>query len=170
VCTLSLHLFDLTTRLTFRKATDVSANLHNKVSKSISITEALLDVTDKGAVHAARFLKEMHDQKEIEGKTSSERSQQSPLIASADDPNSRQASRPFITTSKTQPKTPRSAILHSSTVPIADLRTKLAERKSTERSLKANLSLISSVTSTSDLRSTVDALKTQKEGLLERLT
>jgi hypothetical protein len=28
----------------------------------------LLDVTDRGAVHAARFLKEMDDRKEIEGK------------------------------------------------------------------------------------------------------
>jgi predicted metal-dependent hydrolase len=92
------------------------------------------------------------------------------LISSADKSNSGQASRPFTTASKTQPKTPRSAILHSSTVPIADLRTRLAERKSTERSLKVDLSLLSSVTSTSDLRSTVDALKAQKEGLLERLT
>jgi hypothetical protein len=118
VCTLSLHLFGLTIRLTFRKVTDVSANLHNKVSKSTSITKVLLDVTDRGAVHAARFLKEMHGRKEIEGKTSGQRSQQSPLIASADDPDSEQARRPFTTASKTQPKTPRSAILHSSTVPL----------------------------------------------------
>lgn len=80
--------------------------------------EALLDVTDKSAVHAARFLKEMHDWKEIEGKTSGERSQQSALISSADDYNYGQASRPFTTASKTQPKTPRSAILRSSTIPL----------------------------------------------------
>jgi hypothetical protein len=65
---LSFHLFGLTIRLAFRKATDVSANLHNKVSKSTSTTEALLDVNDKSAVHSVRFLKEMHDRKEIEGK------------------------------------------------------------------------------------------------------
>ena len=48
---------------------NVSANLHNKVSKSTSTPEALLDITDKSAVHVARFL-EMDDRKEIKGKTS----------------------------------------------------------------------------------------------------
>jgi hypothetical protein len=95
-----------------------------KVSKSTSTTEALLDVTDKSAVHATRFLKEMHDRKEIKGKTSGERSQQSTLTASADDPNSGQESRPFTTASGALPK-------------------------STKRSLKADLSLLSSVISTS---------------------
>jgi hypothetical protein len=39
------------------------------VSKSTSTPEALLDITDKSAVHVARFL-EMDDRKEIKGKTS----------------------------------------------------------------------------------------------------
>jgi len=70
--------------------------------------EALLDITDKSTVHAARFLKEIHDWKEIEGKTSGECSQQSALIMD------RQAERLPL-----PPKpTPRSAILRSSTIPL----------------------------------------------------
>jgi hypothetical protein len=38
-----------------------------------------------------------------------------------------------------------------------------------ERSLKSELSLLSSVTSAADLRSTIEALQTQREGLSERL-
>jgi hypothetical protein len=89
-----------------------------KVSKSTLTTEALLDVTDKSAVHAARFLKEMHDRKEIKGKTSGERSQQSTLTASAYDPNYGQESRPFTTASRALPATPRPVISYSSTVPF----------------------------------------------------
>ena len=53
---------------------------------------------------------------------------------------------------------------------ITGLREDVAAVKSTEKALRAEHGTILAVTSTADLRSTVEALTVQKEGLLERLS
>jgi len=53
---------------------------------------------------------------------------------------------------------------------IAHLRTKLADRKTSERAIKTELSLLSGVSTAANVHSTFGALQIQKEGLCERLS
>jgi 26S proteasome regulatory subunit, ATPase 3, interacting protein len=139
-----------------------SQRVPSLLKKSSSIVNAY-------PAHAARFLKEMHDRKEIESKHSGKH-KQTDLLQSLQQRHLLWTGKQVVYHCLQDPAEAASADdLADLDSTIADLRNKLADCKSSERSLKRELSLLSSVTSAADLRSTVEALETQRQGLLERL-
>ncbi|KAF2084583.1 homologous-pairing protein-like protein 2 [Saccharata proteae CBS 121410] len=114
-------------------ATDISANLHNKVSKAA----------------AAKLLKEMHDRKEIEGRSAGKQS----VYHVIQDPED--AASP--------------GELKAMDIEIQTIKDQIAAAQGEAKSLKAALTNLNATMSTSDLRAAVDVLEEEKAEILGRL-
>lgn len=114
-------------------AIDVSANLHNKVTKAA----------------AAKVLKDLHEQKQIEGRPAGKQI----VYHAIQDPASS--------------CTPEQ--LAALDTQITDLRNQTTQLTATAKILRGTLSSLNSELSTADLISNVQALETEKTEILERL-
>jgi hypothetical protein len=102
----------------------------------------------------AKSLEEMYDRKEVEVQVSiTVRTDQQVMYHCFQDPAA-SASRDDLT---------------EFDLTIAHLRTKLANRKTSERAVKSELSLLSDASTTANVHATCGALQIQTEGLCERL-
>ncbi|KAI4930469.1 uncharacterized protein J4E92_004301 [Alternaria infectoria] len=128
-------------------AIDVSANLHNKVTKA----------------SAAKILKDLHEQKAIEGRAAGELGRAYLQFISID--NFRQANRiPRFTAEACT--TEQLAALDET---ILDLRTQTTTLVAVAKNLRGSLSSLNSTLSTADLIANVNTLETEKEQIESRL-
>ncbi|EMD97404.1 hypothetical protein COCC4DRAFT_148364 [Bipolaris maydis ATCC 48331] len=114
-------------------AIDVSANLHNKVTKAA----------------AAKILKDLHEQKLIEGRTAGKQIVYHALQDAADTCTTEQ--------------------LAALDAEIANLRTQTAALNATAKTLRCTLASVTSTLSTADLIANVDLLEKEKAEIAERL-
>ncbi|EAT78054.1 hypothetical protein SNOG_14514 [Parastagonospora nodorum SN15] len=125
-------------------AIDVSANLHNKVTKAA----------------AAKVLKDLHEQKQIEGRPA------------GTFPPTHPSSPPHSTNPHTQGPPSDSCTpeqLSALDTLTTDLRNKTVHLTSTAKTLRSSLSSLNSSLSTVDLVSSVHALEAEKAEILARL-
>ncbi|KAF2730254.1 hypothetical protein EJ04DRAFT_445512 [Polyplosphaeria fusca] len=138
-------------------ATEISANLHNKVSKGRSVLPA-----------AAKVLKDLHEKTEIEGRPAGNilhafSNHALPWLMSH-----RQADHLY-----SQPQNPTDSItpeaLQSLDAQVNSLRTATTSLHARAKTLRATLSSLNSTLSTSDLVSSVSALEAEKAAITARL-
>ncbi|KAF1843896.1 Tat binding protein 1-interacting [Cucurbitaria berberidis CBS 394.84] len=120
-------------------AIDVSANLHNKVTK----------VVDHGTAAAAKVLKDLHEQKQIEGRPAGKQIVYHALQNAEDSCTPEQ--------------------LAALDAQITDLRTNTTNLLGTIKILRSTLSSLNSTLSTTDLVSNVHALESEQVEILARL-
>ena len=129
---------------------------------------------DSEAANAVKYLKDLHDRKEIEGKAQGKFAP----------PNLHHLLTKFSVLT-THNCTGKQTVYHSIQDPATDstsstdltaldtdlntLRSTLFSHKATEKALKTELASLSSIASATELRSTVAALQMQVQGLRERL-
>ncbi|KAH7558044.1 hypothetical protein BM1_05316 [Bipolaris maydis] len=121
-------------------AIDVSANLHNKVTK-VKLTYEV--------AAAAKILKDLHEQKLIEGRTAGKQIVYHALQDAADTCTTEQ--------------------LAALDAEIANLRTQTAALNATAKTLRCTLASVTSTLSTADLIANVDLLEKEKAEIAERL-